>query len=92
MQYQQTLTPLKPEKGTRQGMTKGKDVTSPKLVTGKEGAGDNEPGLSGQRRLSRQAVARPAIVDVEESARELEVSEVQGKSPLQCQRRANQAP
>ena len=64
-------------------MTKGKDVTSPKPATGQEGAGNNEPGPSGQRRLSRQAAAWPAIVDVEESARELEVGEVQGKSLLQ---------
>ena len=92
MQCWQTLTPLKPEKGTRQDTTKGKDTTSPKLVMGQEGAGDNEPSPSGQRRSSRQAVARPAIVDVEESAGELEVSEVQGKSPLQRRRRANQAP
>ena len=71
-------------------MTKGKDVTSPKPVTGQEGAVDNKPGLSGQRRSSRQVAARPAIVDVEESAGEPEVGEVQGKSPLQRRRRANQ--
>ena len=83
MQCWQTLTPLNPEKGTRRGTTKGKDVTSPKLVTGQEGAGDNEPGLSGQRQSSQQAAVRPAIVDMEESAGELEVGEVQGKFPLQ---------
>ena len=92
MQYRQTLTPLKPEKGTRRGTTKGKDAMSPKPATGQEGAGDNEPGLLGQRRSSRQAAARPAIIDVEESAGELEVGEVQGKSPLQRRRRANQSP
>ena len=73
-------------------MTKGKDRMSPKPVTGQEGAGNNEPGPSGQRWSSRQAAARPAIIDVEESAGEPEVGEVQGKSLLQRQRRANQAP
>ena len=87
MQCRQTLTPLRTEKGTRQGTTKGKDVTSPKPATGQEGAGNNEPGPSGQQRLSQQAVAWPAIVDMEESAGEPEVGEVQGKSPLQRRRR-----
>ena len=76
MQCQQILTLLEPEKGTRWGTTKGKDATSPKPVTGQEGAVDNEPGPSGQRRLSRQAAARPAIVDMEESAGELEASPI----------------
>ena len=87
MQCRQTLTPLKPEKVTRRGTTKGKDAMSPKPATGQEGAGDNEPGPSGQRPSSRQAAARPAIVDMEESAGEPEVGEVQGKSPLQRRRR-----
>ena len=91
MQCRQTLTPLKPEKGTHQGTTKGKDATSPKPATGQEGAGDNEPGPSGQRRSSQQAAAWPAIIDMEESAGELEVSEVQGKFPLQRRRRADPA-
>ena len=76
MQCRQILTLLEPEKGTHRGTAKGKDVTSPKLATGQEGAVDNEPGPSGQRRSSRQAAARPAIVDVEESAGELEASPV----------------
>ena len=58
------------------GYDKRKDATSPKLATGQEGAVDNEPGLSGQRRSSQQAAARPAIVDVKESAGELEASPV----------------
>ena len=76
MQCRQILTLLEPEKGTRQGLTKGKDATSPKPATGQEGAVDNEPGPSGQRRSSRQAAVRPVIVDVEESAGELEASPV----------------
>ena len=92
MQCRQTLTLLKPEKGTRWGTTKGKDATSPKPATEQEGAGNNKPRPSGQQQLSRQAVAWPVIIDVEESARELEVGEVQGKFPLQRQRRADPAP
>ena len=83
VQCWKTLT-LKPEKGTRRGTTKRKDTMSPKLATGQEVTGGNEPSPSGQQQSSRQAAACPAIVDVEESARKLEVSEVQGESHLQC--------
>ena len=72
-------------------MTKWKDVTSLKPATGQEVAGSNEPGPLGQQRSSRQAVAHPAIVDMEELAGEFEVSEVQGESQLQCRRTTNQA-
>ena len=83
---------MEPEKGTCQGTTKWKDTTSPKPVTGQEVAGGSEPGPLGQQWSSRQAVACPAIVDVEESARDLEEGEGPGESPLQCQKLANQAP
>ena len=91
VQCQQTLTPLKPEKGTRWGMTKWKDVMSLKPVTGQEAAGGSEPSPLGQQWSSCQAVARPAIVDIEESARELEESEVHSESQLQRRKMANQA-
>ena len=64
---------------------------SPKLATGQEVAGGSEPSLLGQQQSSRQAAVQPAIIDMEESARELEGSEVQGESQLQCRKMANQA-
>ena len=83
---------FEPEKGTHRGTTKRKDVTSPKPAMGQEVAGGSEPGLLGQRWSSRQAAARPAIIDVEELAGELEEGEVHGESQLQRQKMANQAP
>ena len=56
-----------------------KDVAGLKLVTGQEAAGGSEPGPSGQWRPSQQAVARPAIIEVEESAEEMGGGEEQGE-------------
>ena len=50
-----------------------------KLTAVQEAAGGSEPGLSGQRHPSRQAVARPAIIEVEESAEERDGSEDKGE-------------
>ena len=72
-------------------MTKWKDAMSLKPVTGQEAAGGSEPGPLGQQWSSCQAVVRPAIVDIEESARELEESEVHSESQLQRRKMANQA-
>ena len=62
-----------------------------KPVMGKEAAGGSEPGLLGQQQSSCQAVAHPAIVDVEELAGDLEEGEGPGESPLQHRKLANQA-
>ena len=41
-------------------------------MTVQEAAVGSEPGPSGQQRPSRQAAAQPAIVEVEESAEEMD--------------------
>ena len=64
---------------------KRKDVTGLKPVTGQEAAGASEPGLSGQQLPSHQVAAQPAIIDIEESAEELDGGEEQGKILL-CHR------
>ena len=63
-------------------MTNQKDAMGLKPVMGQEAAGGSEPGPSGQRRPSRQAVVHPTIIDVEESAEELDGGEEQGKALL----------
>ena len=60
-------------------MTNHKDAAGLKPATGQEAAGGSEPGPSGQRRPSRQAAARPTIIEVEESAEEMDGGEEQGK-------------
>ena len=55
-----------------------------KPVTGQEAAGGSEPGLSGQWQPSHQAAVRPAIIDVEEPAEEMDGGEEQGKVLLCC--------
>ena len=61
---------------------KRKDAMGLKPVMGQEVAGGSEPGLSGQRQPSCQAVVHPMIIDVEESAKELDGGEEQGKASL----------
>ena len=78
-QCQQPLTPLEPEKGACQSTTEQKEATSPKPAERQEVARGGEPKSLGQRRSSHQAVARPVIIDVEESAGELEEKGAQGK-------------
>ena len=56
------LTPLEPEKGTRQGTTKQKDAMSLKLAMGQEAAEGNEASPSGQWQSGCQAAAWPAII------------------------------
>ena len=56
-----------------------------KLVMGQGVAGGSEPGLSGQQQPSRQAVAHPTIIDLEEPAKEMDGGEEQGKVLL-CHR------
>ena len=70
---------------------KRKDAMSPKPVKGQEAARGGEPKSSGQRWSSCQAAVRPAIIDVEELAREVEGSEVQGKFLQQHPKMASQA-
>ena len=50
-----------------------------KLATGQEVAGGSEPGSLGWRRPSHQAAAHPAIIEVEESAEEMDRGEEKGK-------------
>ena len=76
------LTLLEPEKVTCRGTTNRKDVAGPKAVTGQEAAGGSKLGPSGQRRPSRQAAARPAIIKAEESVKEMDGGEEKGKSTL----------
>ena len=52
-------------------MTNRKDAGALKPTTAQEVAAGSEPGPSGQQRPSRQAVAQPAIIEVEESAEEM---------------------
>ena len=60
-------------------MTNRKDAAGLKPATGPEVAGGSELGPSGQRRPSRQAAVRPMIIEVEESAKEMDRGEEQGK-------------
>ena len=69
---QHCLTRLEPEKVTRQGTTNRKDAGGLKPTTAQEAVGGSELGPSGQRRPSRQAAAQPAIVEVEELAKEMD--------------------
>ena len=64
---------------------------SPKPVEGQEAARGGEPELSGQWQSSRQAAVQPTIIDMEESARELEEKGAQGKISQYSQKVANQA-
>ena len=48
-------------------------------MTAQEAVVGREPGPSGQRCPSRQAVAHPAIVEVEESAEEMGGGEEKGE-------------
>ena len=50
-----------------------------KPATAQEAAGGSEPGPSGQRRPSRQAAARPMIIEAEESVEEMDGGEEKGK-------------
>ena len=50
-----------------------------KPATAQEAAEGSEPGLLGQQRPSRQAAARPAIIEAEELAEEMDGGEEKGK-------------
>ena len=56
-----------------------KDAGGVKPTAAQEAAGGSEPGLSGQQHPSSQAVAQPAIIEVEESAEERDGSEDKGE-------------
>ena len=56
-----------------------KDTGGLKPTTAQEAAAGSELGLSGQRHPSRQAAARPVIVEVEESAEEMGGGEEKGE-------------
>ena len=60
-------------------MTNRKDAGGLKLMTVLEAVGGSEPGPSGQWRSSRQTAARPAIIEVEESAEEMDGGEEKGE-------------
>ena len=60
-----------------------KDVGGLKPTMVPEAAGGSEPGPLGQRWPSRQAAARPAIIEVEESAEEMDRGEEKGEFSLQ---------
>ena len=70
---------LEPEKVTRRGTMNRKDTACLKAATGQEAVGGSEPGPWGQRRPSRQAAARPAIIEAEESVKEMDGGEEKGK-------------
>ena len=52
-------------------MTNRKDTGALKPTTAQEAVAGSELGPSGQRRPSRQAAVRPAIIEVEELAEEM---------------------
>ena len=66
-------------KVTHQGTMNRKDAAGLKAAMGQEAAGGSEPGPSGQQRPSRQAAARPAIIEAEESVEEMDGGEEKGK-------------
>ena len=78
------------EKGTHRGTMKQKDAMSLKPVKKQEVAGSSEPKLSGWQQSQCQAAAPPAIMDVEESAGEMEESGMQGKCTQEGRKVANQ--
>ena len=59
-----------------------KDVGGLKPTTAQEATGGSEPGPSGQRWPSHQAVVRPAIIEAEELAEEMDGGEEKGKFSL----------
>ena len=76
------LTWLEPEKITHQGTTNRKDAGGLKPTTAPEAVGGSKPGPSGGRQPSRQAAAWPAIIEVEESAEEMDGGEEKGEFSL----------
>ena len=60
-------------------MMNRRDAGGVKPTAVQEAAGGSKPGPSGQRRPSRQAAARPAIIEVEELAEERDGSEDKGE-------------
>ena len=68
-----------PEKVTRRGTTTRKEAGGTKPTATQVVAGESEPRPSGQRRPSRQAAARPPIVEVEESAEDRDGGDDKGE-------------
>ena len=60
-------------------MMNRKDAGGVKPTAAQEAAAGSEPGPSGQWCPSHQAAARPAIIEVEESAEERDGSEDKGE-------------
>ena len=75
---------LEPEKVTRRGTMTRKEAGGTKPTATQVAAGESEPGPLGQRRPSRQAAARPPIIEVEESAEERDGGEDKGEFLLRC--------
>ena len=64
--------------------TTRKEAGGMKPMATQVAAGESEPGPSGQRCPSRQAAARPPIVEVEELAEERDGGEDKGELLLRC--------
>ena len=60
-------------------MMNRKEAGALKPTTAQEAAAGSEPGPSGQRHPSHQTAARPAIIEVEESAEEMDGGEEKGE-------------